>query len=69
MLVSLQHSVDTVDFNETFIAACDEGLIRHSGDRERICQQNGLLTGFPLRCFERGKIISPIETLFYRSMR
>lgn len=45
------HQTVKVDFNDTFEAGCDEGLYRFNGDRERVCQQNGLLSGHPLRCF------------------
>lgn len=56
MIVS-DHKEQDVDFNDTLITVCSHALYRFNGDRERRCQQNGELTGEPLRCYAECELL------------
>lgn len=48
--------VSEVDFNGIVEFSCKPGMFAFTGDYERRCQQNGNLTGHPLRCFATGML-------------
>ena len=46
---------EKVDYGQTVTTLCLEGYFVFTGQRERICQQDGYLSGFPLKCYEESK--------------
>ena len=43
-----------IDYNQEVTSQCLPGTFVFTGDKERTCQQDGTLTGHPLKCYSNG---------------